>query len=110
MKKYRPFSSSFLYNIVPLLLVIIVFFLIIALPGIITNYEEMASAETQAENVSILPPTPQPTPTALPEDYPNVIRDYFENENETNGLVIGAGVLLMIIFIGVFVSKRNNEK
>lgn len=55
-------------------------------------------------------PTITPTPTELPTNYPPVIRDYFENQNGTNGLLIGSVVLVLIVLIGVLISIRNNEK
>ena len=55
-------------------------------------------------------PTITPTPTELPTNFPPVIRDYFENQNGTNGLLIGSVVLVLIVLIGVLISIRNNEK
>ena len=55
-------------------------------------------------------PTITPTPTELPTNFPPVIRDYFENQNGTNGLLVGSVVLVLIILMGVLISIRNNEK
>ncbi len=55
-------------------------------------------------------PTVTMTPTDLPETFPNVISDYFENQNGTNGLLIGSVILVLIILLGVLISIRNNEK
>ena len=55
-------------------------------------------------------PTITPTPTELPTNFPPVIRDYFENQNGTNGLLVGSVVLVLIILLGVLISIRNNEK
>ena len=55
-------------------------------------------------------PTITPTPTELPTNFPPVIRDYFENQNGTNGLLIGSVVLVLVILLGVLISIRNNEK
>lgn len=51
-----------------------------------------------------------PTPTALPTNYPDVIREYFENDHETDSLILGGTLLVLIVLIGVVISKRNNEK
>ena len=55
-------------------------------------------------------PTITLTPTELPTNFPPVIRDYFENQNGTNGLLIGSVVLVLIVLLGVLISIRNNEK
>ena len=69
-----------------------------------------------SSSIPFLNPTPQytltitPTPTDLPENFPQVIPDYFENRNGTNGLLAGSVVLVLIILLGVLISIRNNEK
>lgn len=55
-------------------------------------------------------PVPLPTLTPLPEDYPNLPREYFENENQTTGIILGGTILIMIIMIGTLVSLRNERK
>jgi hypothetical protein len=51
--------------------------------------------------------TAMPTETPLPENYPKLPREYFENENETDGIILGGTVLVLIILIGTLVFIRN---
>ncbi len=63
-----------------------------------------------SKGTPLFTPTITPTPTELPKNFPPVIRDYFENQNGTNGLLIGSVVLVLIVLLGVLISIRNNEK
>lgn len=55
-------------------------------------------------------PTATPIPTALPASYPHLIREYFENDKATYGVILGGAVLVIIVLLGVVISRRNNEK
>ncbi len=86
------------------ILVILVFTGIILWPSIPHTESIFSNGTAQ------FTPTITPTPTELPTNFPPVIRDYFENQNGTNGLLVGSVVLVLIILIGVLISIRNNEK
>lgn len=86
------------------LIVVLVFACIIFWPSI-PHPDSLFSKSTPK-----FTPTITPTPTELPTNFPPVIRDYFENQNGTNGLLVGSVVLVLIILIGVLISIRNNEK
>ena len=90
MSKYITDKRYFMILLLLVLLVIFAFTVIILWPNISGSIT--------------------PTPTDLPENFPNVIRDYFENQNGTNGLLAGSVVLVLIILLGVLISIRNNEK
>lgn len=103
MLKYITDKKYMLLLLVIILCVILVFIGIIIWPEM--NIRFGATAE-----ISQITPTITATPTELPTNFPPVIRDYFENQNGTNGLLIGSVVLVLIILLGVLISIRNNEK
>ena len=53
-----------------------------------------------------------PTPTPFPSDYPKLPAEYFENEDQTDGVILGGTVLVLIILIGtmVFIQKEHQKK
>lgn len=51
-----------------------------------------------------------PTLTPLPENYPKLPREFFENENQTNGIILGGTILVLIIVIGTLISIKNEHK
>ncbi len=53
---------------------------------------------------------PRPTLTPLPDHYPDLPREFFENENETIGVISGGTILVLIILIGTLVSLRSERK
>ncbi len=93
-----------------ILLLIIMLVVIVVFAGIIFWPSIKSSGLLEPKFTPQFTPTVTPTPTDLPDYYPNVIRDYFENQNGTNGLLIGSVVLVLIILLGVLISIRNNEK
>ena len=102
MSKYITDKRYFMILLLLVLLVIFAFTVIILWPNI--------SGSILPASTPQFTPTITPTPTDLPETSPNVIRDYFENQNGTNGLLAGSVVLVLIILLGVLISIRNNEK
>lgn len=102
-EKEKTPKSSFKYYILAIIAVFVVFFLIAGQDFLPKPSFHNAKTESAA-------PTITPTPTELPETFPNVIPDYFNNQHETEGLLIGAAVLVLVILLGVLVSIRNNEK
>lgn len=104
MLKYITNKKYMLLLCVIIFLVILAFACIILWP-LVPHTNGLFSAST-----SVFTPTITPTPTELPTNFPPVIRDYFENQNGTNGLLIGSVVLVLIILLGVLISIRNNEK
>ena len=53
-----------------------------------------------------------PSPTPFPSDYPKLPAEYFENEDQTDGVILGGTVLVLIILIGtmVFIQKEHQKK
>lgn len=101
MLKYITDKKYMLLLFIIICLVILIFAGIIFWP-VLPHAEQTASLQ--------FTPTITPTPTELPTNFPPVIRDYFENQNGTNGLLIGSVVLVLLILLGVLISIRNNEK
>ncbi len=54
--------------------------------------------------------TVQPTLTPLPTNYPKLAREYFDNENQTDGIIIGGTALVLIILIGSLVHVGNEHR
>jgi hypothetical protein len=48
--------------------------------------------------------------TPLPENYPKLPREFFENENQTNGIILGGTILVLIIVIGTLISIKNEHR
>ena len=92
------------------LLLVISFIVILVFAGIILWPSIPHPDSLFSNGTPRFTPTITPTPTELPTNFPPVIRDYFENQNGTNGLLIGSVVLVLIVLIGVLISIRNNEK
>lgn len=103
MLKYITDKKYMLLLLVIILIVILVFIGIIVWPEMNVHFGTTAAPRQ-------ITPTITATPTELPTNFPPVIRDYFENQNGTNGLLIGSVVLVLIILLGVLISIRNNEK
>ena len=93
-----------------LFLLLIIFIVIIVFVGIIIWPSIPHPEKTMVQGTVQFTPTSTLTPTPLPTTFPLVISDYFENQNGTNGLLIGSVVLVLIILMGVLISIRNNEK
>ena len=108
MKKQSTKRKDFniVWSLMLLLTAVLFAFILIGPRHFETNTEE----ETQTELSMSVPSAITPTPTELPEKFQYIIPDYFENENRTDGIIWGAAVILFIILIGIFISKRNNEK
>lgn len=113
MKKQTKSKKKFFYWIPFLLLVIFaVFALIIFGTGGEISFSpneavlELSALEITDETGLIVTETP------LPEDYPKLPREYFENEDETDGVILGGTVIVLIILIGtlVFIWKDNHKK
>lgn len=51
-----------------------------------------------------------PTLTPLPTNYPLLIREYFENKNQPDALIIGATVIVVITLIITLVLLRREQK
>lgn len=51
-----------------------------------------------------------PTLTPLPTDYPLLIREYFENEKQTDALIIGATIIVLITLVLVLLLSRRERK
>jgi preprotein translocase subunit YajC len=51
-----------------------------------------------------------PTLTPLPTNYPSLIREYFENENQPDALIIGATVIVIITLIITLMLLRREQK
>lgn len=102
----KPSTKRKNFNIIwslMLLLTAVIFAFILIKPR---HFQINPAEEIQTElSISVTP-----TPTELPEKFQYIIPDYFENENRTDGIIWGAAVILLIILIGIFISKRNNEK
>lgn len=113
MKKQTKPKKKFFYWIPFLLLLILAVFTLILFG---TGGELSFSPEEAASELSELEITDETgmivTATPLPEDYPKLPREYFENENETDGVIIGGTVIVLIILIGtlVFIWKDNHKK
>ena len=54
--------------------------------------------------------TMTPTPTPLPTNYPRVPREFFENDEEMDGIIIGGTILIIIILLGIFFSKKHSQQ
>ena len=104
-EKEKTTKTSFKFYILAILAVLIVFFFIAGRDFLPKPAELLAGTVTEEGT-----PTVTPTPTELPESFPDVIPDYFDNQNETDGLLVGAAILVLVILFGVLVSIRNNEK
>ena len=104
MSKYIADKKYTLILILLVSLVILVFLSIIIWPAL-PHPDKSLSTGTP-----LFTPTATLTPTPLPDNFPQVISDYFENQNATNGLLVGSVVLVLIILLGVLISIRNNEK
>ena len=104
MSKYIADKKYTIILLLLILLVIVVFVGIIMWPSIPHPEKTLSPAELQ------ITPTITMTPTPLPTNFPQVISDYFENQNQTNGLLVGSVVLVLVILLGVLISIRNNEK
>lgn len=102
--KRKPFNI--IWSMMLLLTAVIFAFILIG-PR---HFQVNDAGETQTELSARITPTITPTPTELPEKFQYIIPDYFDNENRTDGIIWGAAVILFIILIGIFISKRNNEK
>lgn len=100
------------FNWVPFLfvLVIILFLCILIGPEKLSTVPAPVNQQSEVLMTVLPSPTIVPTATDLPEDYPNLPREYFENENETEGIILGGTILVIIILLGVIISKHNNEK
>ena len=92
------------------LLLVLCFIVILVFAGIIFWPSRPHPDSLFSNGTPQFTPTITPTPTELPTNFPPVIRDYFENQNGTNGLLVGSVVLVLIILLGVLISIRNNEK
>ncbi len=104
MSKYIADKKYTFVLIFLICLVILVFLSIILWPSL------PHPDKTLVQGTPLFTPTATLTPTPLPENFPQVISDYFENQNGTNGLLVGSVVLVLIILLGVLISIRNNEK
>lgn len=104
MSKYIADKKYTLVLILLVILVTLIFLGIILWP----SYPHPNSLFSQG--TPQFTPTVTLTPTELPENFPQVISDYFENQNGTNGILVGSVVLVLIILLGVLISIRNNEK
>ena len=93
-----------------IILVVLILVVILMFTGIILWPSTLRNVFMSGKPTPLVPPTVTPTPTALPTTFPVVIDDYFENQNGTNGLLIGSVILVAIILIGVLISIKNNEK
>ena len=102
MSKYITDKRYTMLLLFIILIVILVFAGIILKPFLIE--QNQISLNTASEISSL------PTATALPPIFPDVIPDYFENQNGTIGLLAGSVVLVLVILFGVLISIRNNEK
>ncbi len=102
MSKYITDKRYTMLLLFIILIVILVFAGIILKPFLIE--QNQISLNTASEISSL------PTATALPPTFPDVIPDYFENQNGTIGLLAGSVVLVLVILFGVLISIRNNEK
>ena len=113
MKKQTKSKKKFFYWIPFLLLLILAVFALILIG---TGGELSFSPKEAASELSALGITDETgmlvTETPLPEDYPKLPREYFENENETDGVILGGTVIVLIILIGtlVFIRKDNHKK
>ena len=104
MLKYITDKKYMGFLVILILIVMVIFIGIIFWPSL-PHQNGLFGQKT-----AILTPTITPTPTELPTNFPPVIRDYFENQNGTNGLLIGSVITVLIILLGVLISIRNNEK
>ncbi len=101
--KEKTTKTSFKYYILAIIAVFVVFFLI-------SGQDFLPKPSFSNADAELVTPTITPTPTELPESFPDVIPDYFNNQHETEGLLVGAAVLVLVILFGVLISIRNNEK
>lgn len=110
MKEKKPSRKSI--NFVPFLIVIVIIIFASILAGSDALRQNQVPVNPHSEyQLTVLPSLSQiPTVTDLPDDYPNLPREYFENENVTDGIILAGAVLVIIILLGVLISKRNNEK
>lgn len=105
--KNTPKNKTYFLVYILAVIVILVFIAIIIGPQGFQDIERnrMAAAGT------VFPTEAANTiPSPMPENYPDLPRDYFENGNQTNALMVGGMILVLIILLGVLISKRNNEK
>lgn len=102
MSKYITDKRYFMILVFLILVVTVIFLTLIYWPAI--PHPEAAQKTAEFGTSVTL------TPTALPTHFQNFSPDYFENQNTTNGLLIGSVVLVAVILLGVLISIRNNEK
>ncbi len=92
-----------------ILITVLIFAMILADPfQILTmdkNDNQLLKAAKMEGSADLLP-----TLTPLPEDYPKLPREFFENENQTNGIILGGTILVLIIVIGTLISIKNEHK
>ncbi|GAP41818.1 hypothetical protein [Flexilinea flocculi] len=92
-----------------ILITIVIFALILADPFRIITLDSkdggLLKSAKMDESAIILP-----TLTPLPENYPKLPREFFENENQTNGIILGGTILVLIIVIGTLISIKNEHR
>lgn len=112
----KPEKSNSKFNWVPLLilLTLAIFTVIIIGPSKVFSLVEQGSGGSlpAMQTATLLRPSPTlvPTRTPLPESYSDIPHDFFENERETDGVILGGTVLVLLILLCTFISKRNNSK
>ena len=98
--RWIPFAIVFV-------ILIFLFILLDPLQWIVREPEIMVIYHTdQAGGVTQIVPTLTPLPT----DYPLLIREYFENENQPDALIIGATVIVIITLIITLILLRREKK
>lgn len=107
---YKKNKQKGIYWIPIFSLITIVLFALILLDPIKAPLFGNQQTQKMESQTALGTPVPLPTLTPLPEDYPHLPREYFENENETNGIILGGTILVVIILIGILVSIRNERK